>query len=47
MNEIMKALYHSFYTPSEMEELKRAVEANRVILRDKLSVEQRKLVLDR
>ncbi|MEA4941592.1 MAG: hypothetical protein VB094_03485 [Oscillibacter sp.] len=45
MDETLKALYDSFYTPPEMAELKRAVEANRVILRDKLPVEQRKLVL--
>jgi hypothetical protein len=32
MDETMKALYDSFYTPLEMSELKQAVEANRVIL---------------
>lgn len=45
MDETMKALYDSFYTPPEMADLKQAVEANRTLLRDKLPVEQRKLVL--
>jgi len=45
MDETMKALYDSFYTPLEMSELKQAVEANRDLLRDKLPVVERKLVL--
>lgn len=45
MDETMKALYDSFYTPLEMSELKQAVEANRDLLRDKLPVTERKLVL--
>lgn len=45
MDETMKALYDSFYTPQKMAELKRAVEANRALLRDKLPVAERKIVL--
>ena len=45
MDETMKALYDSFYTPQKMAELKRAVEANRALLREKLPVSERKLVL--
>lgn len=45
MDETLKALYDSFYTPLEMAKLKRAVEANRALLREKLPVAERKLVL--
>lgn len=45
MDKTLNALYDSFYTPLEMAELKQAVEANRELLRDKLSVAERKLVL--
>ena len=45
MDETLKALYDSFYTPPEMAGLKQAVEANRALLRDKLPVAERKLVL--
>lgn len=45
MDETLKALYDSFYTPPEMAKFRRAVEANRTLLREKLPVEQRKLVL--
>lgn len=45
MSDTLKALYDSFYTPPEMTKIKQAVEANRTLLRDKLPVEQRKLVL--
>lgn len=45
MDETMKALYDSFYTPPEMADLKQEVEANRTLLRDKLPVAERKLVL--
>ncbi len=45
MDETLKALYDSFYTPPEMTEQKQAVEANRALLREKLPAEERKLVL--
>lgn len=45
MDETLKALCDSFYTPPEMAGLKQAVEANRALLRDKLPVAERKLVL--
>lgn len=45
MDETMKALHDSFYTPLEMSELKQAAEANHDLLRDKLPVAERKLVL--
>ena len=45
MNETLRALYDSFYTPPAMAELTEAVEANRARLREKLSAEDRKVVL--
>ena len=45
MDDILKALYNSFYTAPEHRELIEAVEANRSLLREKLSHEDRKLVL--
>lgn len=45
MDETLKALYNSFYTPTEMAELKQVVEINRALQRDKLPVAERKLVL--
>lgn len=45
MDGLLEALYDRFYTPKEMTEPKRSVEANRALLRDKLSAEQRKIVL--
>ena len=45
MDGLLEALYDRFYTPKEMAELRRSVEANRALLRDKLPVEQRKIVL--
>ena len=44
MDETLKALYDSFYTP-EMAKLKQEVESNRALLRERLPVEERKLVL--
>jgi len=45
MDETLKALYDSFYTPPEMTKLKQEVELNRALLRERLPVEERKLVL--
>ena len=45
MDETMKALYDSFYTPPEMAGLKQAVETNRALLRERLEAEDRKVVL--
>ncbi len=45
MDKILGALYDSFYSPPEMMELKQAVEANRDLLRERLAVEDRKVVL--
>lgn len=45
MGDILTALYDNFYVRPEMAELKRSVEANRALLRDKLPAEQRKIVL--
>ena len=45
MDDILTALYDSFYIRPEMMALKQSVEANRALLRDKLPAEQRKLVL--
>jgi len=45
MDETLKALYDSFYTQPKMTKMKQAVESNRTLLREQLSVEERKLVL--
>jgi hypothetical protein len=45
MGDILTALYDNFYVRPEMAELKRSVEANPALLRDKLPAEQRKIVL--
>ena len=45
MDGLLEALYDHFYTPKKMAELRRSVEANRALLRDKLPAEQRKVVL--
>ncbi|MDD3016276.1 MAG: hypothetical protein PHR41_07230 [Lactococcus chungangensis] len=41
----LDGLYHSFYTPLELPELKSSVEENHKILIDNLSNEDRKIVL--
>src|SRR5574344_820510 len=45
MDKILRALYDSFYTPPEMAELTGVVEANRMLLRERLAKEDRKIVL--
>lgn len=45
MDGLLEALYDRFYTPKEITELRRSVEANRALLRDRLPAEQRKIVL--
>lgn len=45
MDEMLKALYNSFYTPPEMIELSKAVETNRAMLREHLAKEDRKVIL--
>ena len=45
MDDILTALYDSFYIRPEMAALKQSVESNRALLRDKLPAEQRKIVL--
>lgn len=45
MDETLKALYDSFYTPLEIVKLKQGVESNRALLRKRLPVSERKLVL--
>ena len=45
MDGLLEALYDRFYTPREMAELRRSVEANRARLRERLAAEDRKIVL--
>jgi len=45
MDEILKALYDSFYTPPEAAELKQEAEDNHRLLIDRLEKPERKLVL--
>ena len=45
MDNILRALYDNFYTPPEMAELTGVVEANRMLLRERLAKEDRKIVL--
>lgn len=45
MDEILKALYDSFYTPPELVGLKREAEDNHQLLIERLEKSERKLVL--
>lgn len=45
MPNILDDLYHSFYTSLELPELKSSVEENHKILTDRLSKEDRKIIL--
>ena len=45
MPQRLDDLYHEFFTPLELRELKSSVEENHKILTDRLSKEDRKIVL--
>ena len=45
MDEMLKALYNSFYTPPKLAELKREAEDNHQLLIQRLEKPERRLVL--